>query len=124
MGAYFSLRSYRKSPSLPLFDIAEPADAKDCLRAGKLVARSLAEQYEGSRRESIARAFTTAIVASYWNEIQKSEPHFFPLPDRFCDEVLQPLPLDSASTAHRMGQQSARLEPAAAAYLISATYTA
>jgi adenine-specific DNA-methyltransferase len=123
MGTYFSLRSEKK---LPLFDAA-PLTAKvpnDSLRAGKLKARTFAAGFEGAQREAAARTFTYAVLESYWKTIQEDVVYPFPLREIFLAQKTIALPDTACALAIMMGKAASSLEPLAAAYLISATYTA
>src|SRR5215469_6179455 len=123
MGAYFSLRTEKK---LPLFDAAALATnlPKDSLRAGKLKARAFAVSFEGTQREAAARTFTHAILESYWKKIQEAAACPFPLRELFLVQNTVELPDTACALASTMGNAAGTLEPLAAAYLISATYTA
>jgi adenine-specific DNA-methyltransferase len=88
------------------------------------MAKRLASSFCGKERETIARTLTKAIVSSYWNRIQDREPMRFQLPEAFA--VQQTIHLSEAmySLARTMGEAASTLDPLAAAYLISVTYTA
>jgi adenine-specific DNA-methyltransferase len=124
MGAYFSVRTARKSRPLPLIDAVSPPDPRATLTSGKLMAKALAASYEGGAREATARAFTSAVVDAYWNSIQESGPLRFPLPGRFVRLPEADLSPTAQSMARGMGRAASGIEPLAAAYLISGTYTA
>lgn len=123
MGAYFTLRTAKR---LPLFDAATSmtTDAKVTLRSGKVMAKALAASFEGDQRESVARTFTTAILETYWSKIQESAACTFLLPGLFVVQKTTNLPVTARTLASTMGEAANALEPLAAAYLISATYTA
>jgi adenine-specific DNA-methyltransferase len=123
MGAYFTLRAAKK---LPLLHAAtsRATDPKVTLRSGKLMARAFAASLEGDHRESIARTFTTAIIERYWSKIQENGVRAFPLPELFVLQKIADLPVTACTLASTMGEAASALEPLAAAYLISVTYTA
>lgn len=123
MGAYFTLRTAKK---LPLFDAATSVttDAKVTLRSGKVIAKAFAASFEGEQRESVARTFTTAVLETYWSKIQENAVDVFPLPALFAIQKNTDLPVTALTLASTMGEAASVLEPLAAAYLISATYTA
>jgi len=123
MGAYFSLRT---SKSLPLFDLAAVgvADPKATLRSGKLLASELASLCHGEQRALMACSFTRAVVDTYWSRIQVEHENPLPLPHIFA--VQKSIELSDAASvlATTMGHAASALDPHAAAYLVSATYTA
>jgi adenine-specific DNA-methyltransferase len=123
MGAYFTLRTAKR---LPLFDAAASitGDAKIMLRSGKVMAKAYAASFRGDERESVARTFTTAILETYWCKIQSDAGRRFPLPGLFLIQKTTNLPVTASTLASAMGEAASALEPLAAAYLISATYTA
>lgn len=123
MGAYFSVRSVKKFAPLPLIDVASPPGPRATLRSGKLMAKALAASFEGPAREAIARGFTTAVLRQYWRGIQGAE---FPIPltKPFVSMDNAELPAPAFQLAREMGDAAATLEPLAAAYLVSVTYTA
>lgn len=123
MGAYFTLRTAKK-PSLFSPAMARQTDPKITLRSGKLMAKAFAASYEDQEREAIARAFTTAVLSGYWRKIQDGAPHHFPLPQPFARQASAELPDTAQALAQTMGEAASLLEPLAAAYLISVTYTA
>jgi adenine-specific DNA-methyltransferase len=123
MGAYFTLRTTKR---FPLFEAAASVttDAKVTLRSGKVMAKAFAASFEGDQRESVARTFTTAVLETYWNKIQEAVAYPFPLPRLFAIQKHTDLPITARRLASTMGEAASALEPLAAAYLISATYTA
>jgi adenine-specific DNA-methyltransferase len=123
MGTYFSLRTEKK---LPLFHAVAPRTtaAKETLRSGKLMARALATSFEGSEREAAARAYTYAILESYWTKIQENAAYPFPLRELLVSRKTIELPDAAYVRASTLGEAASTLEPLAAAYLISAIYTA
>lgn len=123
MGAYFTLRT-EKRPSLFSPAATRPTDPVITLRSGKLMAKAFAASYEGQEREAIARAFTTAVLSGYWRKIQEDAPHQFPLPQAFALQKSAELPDTAQTLADTMGEAASLLEPLAASYLISITYTA
>lgn len=123
MGAYFTLHTAKKSPLLHAAMSRTP-DPKVTLRSGKVMARAFAESFEGDHRESIARAFTTAIIETYWSKVQENAVRAFPLPELFVLQKTADLPVTAYTLASAMGEAASALEPLAAAYLISVTYTA
>jgi adenine-specific DNA-methyltransferase len=123
MGAYFTLRTAKKAPLL----FAEPVrqtDPKVTLRSGKLMAKAFAASFEGKHREAVARSFTTAMIETYWNKIQEGASHHFSLPQFFTAQQTAELPDTALTLARTMGQAACDLDPLAASYLISVTYTA
>jgi adenine-specific DNA-methyltransferase len=123
MGAYFGVGTAK---TLPPFAAAAHAITTPTitLRSGKLAAKAFAASFEGAERESVARSFTLAIVESYWMQIQAGARRPFPLPEFFAREKSTTLPERAGAIAHSMGRAAGTLEPLAAAYLISVTYTA
>jgi adenine-specific DNA-methyltransferase len=121
MGAYFTVRKAR-TPSL--FDPERQFDAKKILRAGRLMARSIAMSFEEREREAFARTFTTAVVSAYWNGIQQVEEAAMPIQGLLLHQRVLRLSGTAESLASSMGDAASALDPLAAAYLISATYTA
>src|SRR5260370_1346985 len=123
MSAYFSLHTDKK---LPLFDVASvgTGDPKVTLRSGKLMARALAASFCGTQREAVARSFSRAVVETYWDQIQAQANYAFPLPEPFVLEKPVNLPITACALARPMGEAASTLEPLAAAYLVSVTYTA
>src|SRR4051794_28277422 len=119
MGAYFSVGTAKKPRPFPLFDGMAPEDAGVTLRSGKLFAKALAGTYEGEAREAVARAFTSAIVKTYWNRIQDAAAFPFSLPSKFAKLAEGQLSEEAGGLARRMGIAAGTLEPLAAAYLIS-----
>lgn len=124
MGSYFSVRTVKKLRPLPLIDSVWPPDPRITLSSGKIAAKAFASAFEGETRESIARAFTTTVLAIYWNRIQESRALPFPLPKSFARLPGTDLPETTLSLARAMGEAASALEPLAASYLISVTYTA
>jgi len=123
MGAYFTLRTNRKA--LPFVaEHVRTTDPKVTLRSGKLMARAFAASFEGKNREAVARAFTTATIATYWNKIQEGAAHRFRLPAFFAVQSTVELPDTALTLAKTMGEAACELDPLAASYLISVTYTA
>src|ERR1700676_4521097 len=123
MGAYFNLRAGKKSPPRTA-DAERPSDPRVTLRSGKLMAKAFAASYEGKSRESIARTSTTSVIETYWRKIQESAAHTFALPEVFCLQPPTELPDTALNLARTMGEAASSLEPLAASYLISVTYTA
>ena len=123
MGAYFSLRAVKNTP-LRRADTAKPTDPKVTLRSGKLMAKAFAASFQGKAREAVARAFTSAIIEPYWNKIQETAAYHFPLPEFFLSQEPAELPDTALTLARTMGEAASKLEPLAASYLISVTYTA
>jgi adenine-specific DNA-methyltransferase len=123
MGAYFSLRAVKNAP-LSRGDTARPTDPKVTLRSGKLMAKAFADSFEGKTREAVARAFTTSIIETYWRKIQETAAHDFALPAFFDAQMPADLPDTALTLASTMGQAASLLDPLAASYLISVTYTA
>ncbi|MEK6398753.1 MAG: N-6 DNA methylase, partial [Terriglobus sp.] len=123
MGAYFTLRTERK-PSLFSPATARQTDPVITLRSGKLMAKAFAASYDGEEREAIARTFTTAVLSGYWRKLQEGAPHRFSLPEPFARQQSAELPDTAQTLAETMGEAAGLLEPLAAAYLISVTYTA
>lgn len=123
MGAYFSVRSARRTRALPLIDPVFPKDPRETLTSGKVMAKALAGSYEAAGREAVARAFTSSVVDAYWSSIQKPE-QMFALPNRLEQMPEADLPFPALSLARDMGNAAGAIEPLAAAYLISGTYTA
>jgi adenine-specific DNA-methyltransferase len=122
MGAYFSLRTEKE---LPLFRAAaRTLDHKETMRSGKLMARALVCSYEGPQREAMARSFTRVVSETYWNKIQEQISPQFSLPEMFVIQRNIKLSDTASALASTMGEAASALEPLAAAYLISATYTA
>jgi adenine-specific DNA-methyltransferase len=123
MGAYFTLQAEKKS--LPLFAEADRViDPKITLRSGKLMARAFADSFKGDQRETIARTFLTAIIQTYWNKLQEPAAKRFSLPPFFRRQTAAELPDAAWTLARTMGEAASLLEPLAASYLISVTYTA
>jgi adenine-specific DNA-methyltransferase len=123
MGAYFTLRTDKKAP-LFVTEHVRTTDPKVTLRSGKLMARAFAASFEGTDREAVARAFTTATIATYWNKIQEGASHRFRLPPFFAVQSNVELPDTAMTLAKTMGEAACELDPLAASYLISVTYTA
>lgn len=123
MGTYFNLRTEKK---LPLFDALpdRASDAKAVLRSGKAAARDFADLFEGARRQAMARTFTSEVVESYWRKNQETSARKIPLCKPFVRQERAELPERLISLACGMGEAASVLEPLAAAYLISVTYTA
>ena len=122
MGAYFTVKTTRNRPFPG--PAQGPADPKFTLKTGKLMAKAFALSYEEKEREAIARSFTTEILTNYWNKIQESARKPFPLPEPFVLQKRMRLPETARTLAATMGEAASALEPLAAAYLISVTYTA
>lgn len=78
----------------------------------------------GKAREAVARTFTTSILETYWHKIQQSAAHDFALPEFFTAQVSAELPNTALTLARTMGEAAGDLDPLAASYLISVTYTA
>src|ERR1700694_1373289 len=123
MGAYFTLRTAKKAP-LFLTETGRQTDPKETLRSGKLMAKAFAASFEGKDREAVARSFITATIETYWNKIQEGASHKFSLPAFFRSQPAAELPDTALSLAKAMGKAASVLEPLAASYLISVTYTA
>ena len=123
MGAYFNLRAVKKPPPRDV-DGEWPTDPKVTLRSGKLMAKAFAASYEGGARESVARTFTTSIIETYWSRIQQSAANHFTLPELFCLQPATELPDTALTLARTMGEAASTIDPLAASYLISVTYTA
>ena len=123
MGAYFSLRA-SKSPSIFIQGIGRGPDPRNTLRTGKLMARALSASFEEKDRETVARTLTTAIVSVYWRNIQEGARRPLALRDPFVPQQTVRLPDTAYTLASAMGEAASTLEPLAAAYLISVTYTA
>lgn len=123
MGAYFTLRTARKAP-LFIAESVRLTDPRVTLRSGKLMAKAFAASFEGENRESVARAFTTATIATYWDKIQEGASHHFRLPEFFAEQPTAELPDTALTLARTMGEAACDLDPLAASYLISVTYTA
>jgi len=123
MGAYFSLETDRR---LPLLDpvATGTCDPKTTLQAGKLTARAFASLFEGTQREAVARSFVRALVETYWSHIQKRASPAISLPATFLSERGVDLAGTVRALAKAMGEAASALEPLAAAYLVSVTYTA
>jgi adenine-specific DNA-methyltransferase len=122
MGAYFSVRAQRP-PSLFSEPMGQESSAKETLRAGKLVARDIAAPFDGEEREAVARTLTSAIVSVYWERIQERTQAPLPLRDSFIPQQMIQLPAAAYALATSMGEAASTLDPLAAAYLISVTYT-
>jgi adenine-specific DNA-methyltransferase len=88
------------------------------------MAKAFAASCKGEEREAVARAFSTAVVEVYWNRIQEPSLRIFQLPRIFAKLRIPDLPETARALACAMGEAASDLEPLAAAYLISATYTA
>jgi adenine-specific DNA-methyltransferase len=88
------------------------------------MARAFAASFEGKEREAVARSFTTATIATYWNKIQEGAAHRFRLPAFFAVQSTVELPDTALTLAKTMGEAACELDPLAASYLISVTYTA
>ncbi len=123
MGAYFSIRT-SKAPSLFGPAASKKSDSRDTLRAGKLAARVLAASFMEKEREAAARTLTTAIVSAYWENIQEGAHEPLALRDPFVLHQPFRLPDAAYTLANAMGEAASELDPLAAAYLISVTYTA
>jgi adenine-specific DNA-methyltransferase len=123
MSAYFSLPAAKREPPFAAPGVGT-GDPKSILLSGKLTAKSLAASFDGKHREAMARSFTLAILESYWDHIQEGRARSFALPELFAIEKSARLPEMANAIARRMGQAASTLEPLAAAYLISVTYTA
>ncbi len=123
MGAYFTLRTAKKAP-LRFAETARPTDPKVTLRSGKLMAKAFAASFEGRDREAIARTFITTTIDTYWNKIQEDAPQRFCLPEFFAVQKRAELPDTALTLARTMGEAACDLDPLAASYLISVTYTA
>jgi adenine-specific DNA-methyltransferase len=123
MGAYFTLRTAKKAP-LHLAEKVRQTDPKVTLRSGKLMAKGFAASFEGMDREAVARAFTTATIKTYWSKIQEGASYAFALPRFFAVQQAAELPNTALSLADTMGEAASVLDPLAASYLISVTYTA
>jgi len=123
MGAYFNLRTSRTA-ALFSQTAGREFDFKYTLRTGRLMARTFAGSFEEKDREAIARTFTTAIVSSYWENVQEKSGFHLPLRDAFILQRTIELPNATEALARSMGQAASALDPLAAAYLISITYTA
>jgi adenine-specific DNA-methyltransferase len=123
MGAYFTLRTAKRAP-LFLTETVRQTDPKVTLRSGKLMARAFATSFEGKDREAVARSFTTATIETYWNKIQEGASHTFRLPELFAAQQTAELPDTALTLARTMGEAACDLDPLAASYLISVTYTA
>lgn len=123
MGAYFTVGTAK---TLPPFAAGRDATATPAItmRSGKLIAKAFAASFEGAERESVARRFTREIIESYWTQIQAGARRSFPLPEFFALEKSTTLPERPSAIALSMGRAASMLEPLAAAYLISVTYTA
>jgi adenine-specific DNA-methyltransferase len=123
MGAYFTLRTAKTAP---LFsgEQVRLTDPRVTLRSGKLMAKAFAASFEGMDREAVARTFTTATIATYWNKIQEGASHRFRLPAFFAEQPSAELPDTALTLARIMGEAACDLDPLAASYLISVTYTA
>src|SRR5579883_309567 len=123
MGAYFTLKTANR-PSLFTQATLWQTDPKITLKTGKLMAKAFAASYYGLEREAIARAFTTAVLSEYWRKTQEGARHRFPLPPPFVRQASAELPNTARAIAETMGEAASLLEPLAASYLISVTYTA
>jgi adenine-specific DNA-methyltransferase len=88
------------------------------------MAKAFAASFEGHAREAVARKFTTSILETYWHKIQQSAAHDFELPEFFTAQVSAELPNTALTLARTMGEAAGELDPLAASYLISVTYTA
>ena len=123
MGAYFSLRT-SKTPPIFIQAIGREPDPRNTLRTGKLMAKALSASFEEKDREAVARTLTTAIVSAYWRNIQEGARRPLALRDPFVLQQTVRLPNTAYTLASAMGEAASTLEPLAAAYLISVTYTA
>jgi adenine-specific DNA-methyltransferase len=123
MGAYFTLRTAKTAP-LFFGEQVRLTDPKVTLRSGKLMAKAFAASFEGMDREAVARSFTTATIATYWDKIQEGASHRFRLPAFFAEQPTAELPDTALTLARTMGEAACDLDPLAASYLISVTYTA
>lgn len=123
MGAYFSLRA-SKTPSLFSQATGREADSRNTLLTGKLMAKAFAASFEDEDRETVARTLTTAIIFAYWEKIQEGVRKPLALPDPFVLQETIHLPNTAYTLASTMGEAASTLDPLAAAYLISVTYTA
>ena len=123
MGAYFTLRTAKRAP-LFLPETVRQTDPKVTLRSGKLMAKAFAASFEGKDREAVARSFTSATIETYWNKIQEGASHRFQLPELFAAQQIAELPDTALTLARTMGEAACDLDPLAASYLISVTYTA
>jgi len=123
MGAYFTLQAVKKKP-LRHQETAMPTDPKVTLRSGKLMAKAFAASYRRKLREAVARAFTTAIIDTYWSKLQETLSYDFDMPEIFAAQPTAELPDTALSLARTMGEAASTLEPLAASYLISVAYTA
>jgi adenine-specific DNA-methyltransferase len=123
MGAYFTLRTAKKAP-LFLTESVRQTDPKVTLRSGKLMAKAFAASFEDKDREAVARSFTTATIETYWNKIQEGASFYIALPEFFAAQQTAELPDTALSLAKTMGEAASVLDPLAASYLISVTYTA
>jgi len=124
MGAYFTLRTAKKAPLFLAEESVRQTDPKVTLRSGKLMAKAFAASFEGKDRETVARSFTTATIETYWNKIQEGASHAFRLPGFFAEQHSAELPDTALTLARTMGEAASDLDPLAASYLISVTYTA
>ncbi len=97
---------------------------KSILRSGKLMARVFAASTQGKAREALARSFTTTIIETYWNRIQEGASYSLALPGFFATQDSTKLTSACQSLATTMGEAASMLDPLAASYLISVTYTA
>ena len=123
MGAYFTLRTAKKAP-LFLPESVRQTDPKVTLRSGKLMAKAFAASFEDKDREAVARSFTTTTIETYWNKIQEGASFYIALPEFFAAQQTADLPDTALSLAKTMGEAASVLDPLAASYLISVTYTA
>jgi len=114
MGAYFTVRT-AKSPSLFSPATARESDSKATLRTGKLMAKAFAASFEEKDREAVARTLTTAIISTYWNNIQQSARMPLPLPEPFVLQEMIHLPDAAYVLARTMGDAASTLDPLAAA---------
>jgi adenine-specific DNA-methyltransferase len=88
------------------------------------MAKAFADSFAGKDREAVARSFTTATVQVFWDKIQEGESHPFRLPEFFAHQAAADLPDTAQILARAMGEAASKLDPLAASYLISVTYTA
>lgn len=97
--------------------------ARETFLIGKSMARATAETTEPESRLAMARSFVSAVIESYWQEVQGTKGLALPIHSMPETITLAHLSESAVHCAKLMGQSTAKLDPMEAGYLIGGTYT-
>lgn len=118
-------RGLAEHPQLDLSSDWGPAAApQEVLQAGKLAARSLANQFDtADNKIGFARRFCGSIVKAFWTTIHGDQQPDWPLRESFIDLGASKPDRYVSSLATAMGEAAGKLDLNIASYVIGTTYT-